>query len=169
MATSKIAVNVYDGTRQLLSNASEVFVRIIDGNQKSLVASHLQAAKVLFADLPVYNNFGDDYTVLVSKDGYLGAGFRPVRVVAGGSVPVDVMLLPKKRRYDFARASWTSLKASRPTLFALLAAHAPSDEARHPKGRRAVIPSVSWCMWPWHGSNSQAQISNLLRAFHGIN
>lgn len=85
----------------------------------------------------MHSNYGDDYTVLVSTSGYMGAGFRPVRVVPGGSVPVDVVLLPKKRRYDFASASWTSLKASRPTLFALLAAQATSDEAR--QRYRAVL------------------------------
>jgi len=44
-------------------------VRIVEGNQRQLVWQDYSAKDLSF-DLPFYDSFGDNYSILVSADGY---------------------------------------------------------------------------------------------------
>ena len=64
-----------------------LLIRIRDGNQKELVSDFYKNPSILFEGLPFYNNFGDNYAVLASVDGYDQAGFYPVHVSPPSSNP----------------------------------------------------------------------------------
>ena len=113
-------VNVFDGTRQPLTTNKQILIRIIDGNQKEQSADFHNGPSVEFTGLPIFDNFGDNYTVIVSASGFLDAGFTPVKVRAGTVQVVDLMLLPRNSAYNFAAARWATLRQAFPKLFELV-------------------------------------------------
>ena len=67
------------------------------------------AANVLAVPAAALRGSADNYTVLVTCDGYRDAGFFPVKVSPDAPSRVDLMLVPKRARYRFP--SWDELKA----------------------------------------------------------
>jgi hypothetical protein len=117
---ANLLVRIFDGSRQPLATAKKLLIRVIDGNQKHILADFHSGPFVKFDDLPVFDNFGDDYTVIVSADGYLQAGFVPIHIRRGVLQTVDLMLLPRDSTFNFAGARWSVIEQAFPKLFQLL-------------------------------------------------
>src|SRR5262245_668074 len=105
-STSTLTINVFDGTRNLLKPGVDILYRLFDGTQKARAPQELPRSSVRFPDLPFFNNFADNYRVVVSADGYNQAGFTPVPLSPAHPSELDVMLLPKKNSLNFADAGW---------------------------------------------------------------
>lgn len=118
--TGSLTINIFDGTRQLVPQGTRVLVRILDGNQKFVVDHYYSGPSIRFDGLPFYDNFGDNYTVIVWTPGYEQAGFTPVKIKPGTVPVVDLMLLPSKHAFDFSEASFNVLKLSHPQLWLLI-------------------------------------------------
>lgn len=114
--TSTLTINAYDGTRNLLSQGVSILFRIFDENQKAIVTKEVANPSVRFTELPFYDNFGDNYRVVIYADGYYSAGFVPVPLSPAKPVTLDLVLLPKKNKFDFTKAGWDSMKAVYPFL-----------------------------------------------------
>jgi len=127
--TGSLMVNVFDGTRQPIRAGTQILVRVIDGNQKQILNQFYTVPNIEVEGLPIYNNFGDNYTVLVSADGYKDAGFTPVKMFAGAVQSVDLMLMPNDATFNFHDAAWPTLKQTHPNFAALLAQGAADDNA----------------------------------------
>jgi hypothetical protein len=125
-----LMVNIFDGTRHPILPSSDLLYRIIDGNQKSIVTRNAKGSSLFTEGLPFYDNFGDNYTVLVSGDGWFQAGSFPVHVSNVRLTNLDLMLIPKKSRLDFDNASWDKLQQTQPTVWQLLAAGAPGGDGQ---------------------------------------
>ncbi len=125
--TGSLMVNVFDGTRQPVTEGLQLLVRILDGNQNELITEFYRQPSILFRGLPFYNNFGDNYTVVVSADDYAQAGFTPVKISPNTVQHIDVMLLPKDGTFNFRDALWPTLQQSRPKFAALLGHGAAND------------------------------------------
>ena len=69
-----IQLNVFDGTRELFPNGVNLLIRISDGSQQQLVDDFFKKSSIQFS-VPFSDNFKDNYTLLVSCDGYRDAGF----------------------------------------------------------------------------------------------
>ena len=121
-------VNVFDGTRNLYSGEAQLLITVRDGNQTIRSAAFHDRPDVFFTGLPLFNNFGDNYTFIASADGYKDAGFFPVKLAANVDQIVDLMLIPNSRTFNFANATWNALANSRPELKTLLAKGAASDD-----------------------------------------
>jgi hypothetical protein len=117
---ASLLVNVVDGTRQPLVTDKKLLVRVIDGNQKEQSADFHNGPVVRFNDLPVFDNFGDNYTVIAAADRYLQAGFTPIAIKRGVLQIVNLMLLPRDANFNFALARWALLPQAFPKLFELL-------------------------------------------------
>ncbi len=130
--TGSIVVNVYDGQRRLVKPGTKLLVRIIDGNQKFIVDRYYDGPSIRFDGLPFYDNFGDNYTVIVWTDGYRQAGFTPVKISnKPEQTPVlDLMLMPSKYTIDFSQASFNALKAAHSPILPLLLSGDSEDVAR---------------------------------------
>ena len=126
--TGSLMVNVFDGTRQLISGSVKLLVRVIDGNQKEIVSDFYNKPSIFFEGLPFYNNFGDNYTVVVSADGYVQAGFTPIKIAPNTVQHVDLMLLGREATFSFRDALWAALNQSH-SKFAALLAHGAADDA----------------------------------------
>jgi hypothetical protein len=122
-------VNVFDGTRNLYSDDAPILVTVRDGNQKEQSAKFHDDPSVFFTGLPLFNNFGDDYTFLASADHYKDAGFFPVKLAANVDLTVDLMLIPKSNSFNFAQATWGALGSARPAFKTLFANGAADDTA----------------------------------------
>jgi hypothetical protein len=109
-------INVFDGTRQPFSEGADILYRVIDGNQKQIYAQDQKKSSLYFKGLPFYDNFGDNYTVIVSSDGYRQAGFTPIKLSPTISSRVDLMLIPDDGQFNFSAASWDWTKANLPFL-----------------------------------------------------
>lgn len=123
----RIMLNVFDGTRQLITGGTELLLTVTDGNQKQILRKTYSTPSTLFTDLPLFNNFGDNYTTLASSDGYKDAGFFPVHIAANVDQIVDLMLIPSQNRLNFSEASWQKLGQQRPSLQSLFAKGAADD------------------------------------------
>jgi hypothetical protein len=112
---SSLQIKVYDGTRQPLADGTDVLYRIIDGNQKQLFVQDENFSS-LSLKVPFYDNFGDNYTVIVFSDGYKQAGFTPVKLSPSLDTNIDLMLIPKDGHPNFAMAPWNFIKTQLPFL-----------------------------------------------------
>jgi hypothetical protein len=121
-----VTVNVFDGTRQLIKAGTQILFTIIDGSQNRLFRDFVSGPTVLF-NLPIHNNFADNYSIVAFAEGSDQAGFQPVTVGPNAPQKLDVMLLPKNGGFNFAQAKLSDLQAQRPKVAQILAASAPGD------------------------------------------
>ena len=112
---SKLELRIFDGSRQPFSAPANFLVTIFDGNQKQLFRDYIQSNSKEF-DLPFYDNFGDNYRVIVSADNYQQAGFVPVVLSNQYSRKLDVMLIPNDPGFSFVNARWDAVSAKYPFL-----------------------------------------------------
>jgi len=112
---SKLQLRVFDGTRQLFSAPAQFLVTITDGNRTQQVRDYYQANDIIF-DLPFFDNFGDNYTVVVWAKGYKQAGFTPVTLSDQYLKTLDIMLIPDKPGFSFVDARWDPARALYPFL-----------------------------------------------------
>ena len=125
--TGSLMVNIFDGTRQPIGAGTQVLLTIIDGNQKQIVRDYYPVPQKF--EVPIYDNFGDNYTVLASAKGCKDAGFTPVKMVAGAVQSVDLMLMPNDATFNFRDALWPTLKQAHPDFAAILTQGAANDGA----------------------------------------
>jgi hypothetical protein len=116
MATGKIIINFFDGTRQPF--ATRVLLAVTDGNKRTVFRDFVQASTVSI-DVPFFDNSGDQYTVLASPDKGLDAGFFPVNVSPTADQQVFLMFLPKEQDAEYNFASWKDLQQHSPRLVEL--------------------------------------------------
>ena len=122
-------LNLFDGTRQLYSDKPQILVTVRDGNQKEVHREFHKQSSIFFTGLPIFNNYGDNYTFLAFADGYKQSGFFPVHLATNVDASVDLMLLPSDAEFNFADATWKALDKTRPELKTLLAQGAASEAA----------------------------------------
>jgi hypothetical protein len=125
----RATVNVFDGTRNPYSDHAQTLITVRDGNQKTQSREFHKVSSVLFTGLPLFNNFGDDYTFLAAADGYKDAGYFPVRLAQNIETTVDLMLLPKSNAFNFDRARWKNLGAVRAVFQSLFANGSATPDA----------------------------------------
>lgn len=114
---SKLRLRIFDGTRQPFASPAQFLVRIVDGNQKQQVWESYPQNDLTF-ELPFFNNFGDNYSVLVSLGGYKQAGFVPVKLSDAYLTTLDIMLISNEPSFNFADGLWPAAKAAYPFLAA---------------------------------------------------
>lgn len=125
MAKARLVVNIFDGTRQLLKG-TKILLRVRDGDQRAVFDGYIKSpTKIL--DVPFYDNLRDNYTVLASADGFMDAGFFPVKVSSRIVRPVFLMLLPRNSEFNFFEASWMRLKETNRGLCDLFSQGALDD------------------------------------------
>src|SRR5277367_3463292 len=98
---SKLRLRIFDGTRQPFTAPAQFLVRIVDGNQKQQVWQYYPQNDLTF-DPQFFDNFGDNYRVLVSSDGYKQAGFVPVKLSNSYLTTLDIMLINNTPSFNFA-------------------------------------------------------------------
>jgi hypothetical protein len=126
--SATIKVNVFDGTRQLLSKKTNILITILDGFKKQVFRDFKKSPSVSFR-VPFHNGPGDDYTVVAFADGFTQAGFFPVRVSNLVAENVDIMLLPKEAGFNFSGAKWEAIEKTHPGWMALFRSGAATDAA----------------------------------------
>ena len=122
--TGRILLQVVDGERKPMTR--DILVRVIDGDKQQVLSAFLPGPTIDIK-VPTFDNTRDFYTVLASVDGFVQAGFFPVKVAANTLRPVFLMLLPKNGRPKFTRATWSKLKGEDPEVLELFMADAPSE------------------------------------------
>jgi hypothetical protein len=116
--TSTLRLRIFDGSRQLFSKPADFLVRIVDGNQTQQVWRDYTENDITFNGLPFYNNLFDNYTVVVSSDGYKQAGYQPVKLSNSYTTTLDIMLIAKDPGFSFVNARWDTAKADYPFVAA---------------------------------------------------
>jgi hypothetical protein len=114
--TSSLRLRIFDGSRQLFSAPANFLVRIVDGNQKQQFWDYIHTNQQLFEGLPFFDNFGDNYTVVVSTDGYMQAGYFPVKLTNAAVRTLDIMLIRDDPGFSFVNARWPAAKSAFPFL-----------------------------------------------------
>jgi len=112
---SKLNLRIFDGTRQPFAAPAQFLVRIVDGNQTQQLWQYYPQNDITF-DLPFFDNFGDNYSVLVSSEGYKQAGFVPVKLSDSYDRTLDIMLIKNDPGFNFATAPWPVAKTTYPFI-----------------------------------------------------
>lgn len=107
-----MVVTVYDGIRQPIQ-AGDFLIRIFDGFQNQLFDKDRPAPTTVFK-LPFHDNLQDNCRVLVSGDGFVGAGFSPVKLSLKAVAMVDLMLLQHGANFKFP--TWADVKTTDPVI-----------------------------------------------------
>src|ERR1017187_70051 len=146
---ANIILNVYDGKRQLLDKAVRWSAQAIDGrslnDRKTLLFPDLHGGSQLL-NVPFFDNFGDDYTIIVTADGFQMNAWRPVTVSSLGPVNADILLLPNNGAPHFAGATWDQLSQLRPHVAKMIRACSPTPQAAaamYTSGYENRAPSIA--------------------------
>jgi hypothetical protein len=123
---ARIILNVFDGTRHLIDPTVKLLVTLRDGNQNQVHRGNHFGPSVEF-DVDFFNNFGDNYAVIVFANKHLQAGLHPVKVRPTAPQAVNIMLLPKKNQFNFDEASFAKLKKHHGKLAEMLAGAFPTE------------------------------------------
>lgn len=103
--SARIRLMVYDGSRRPFSARQSLLLRVHNGESIDPVTKILNTKSadegVVFLDVDYYDNFSDNYTVLVSADGYRDTGFFPVKVSPKALADLSVMLMPNNPSFQF--------------------------------------------------------------------
>ena len=113
---SSLRLRIFDGSRQPFSAPAQFLVRIVDGNQTQRIWQNYSANDLTFNDLPFYDNLFDNYTVVVSANGYQQAGFVPVKLSNRYLTTQDIMLIPNDPGFSFANARWPVASSKYPFI-----------------------------------------------------
>src|SRR5713101_4792536 len=112
-----MVVTLYDGTRKPIQD-KDFLIRIFDGFQNQLFDDFRPAPTTLF-HLPFRDNLQDNCRVLASGDGYVDAGFTPVKLSPQAVAGVDLMLLQDEAEFKFQ--TWDTVKTTDPTVASFIA------------------------------------------------
>jgi len=116
--TSALRLRIFDGSRRLFSKPARFLVKIVDGNQTQHVWHDYPQNDITFNGLPFYNNLFDNYTVVVSSDGYKQAGYQPVKLSNAYTTTLDIMLIANDPGFSFVNARWDTAKVDYPFVAA---------------------------------------------------
>jgi hypothetical protein len=147
MDNSTLKLNVFDGSRQPIPADEKILFTITDGNARQLFRDFYRSGTTF--DVPFYDNFGDNYTVVGFLDGHDQAGFTPVKCSPQTPQSLDIMLLKKNAGFNFASARWDDLAAANPLLSGILAHGAADDGAARDRYTQLmeIRPAVLACLF----------------------
>jgi hypothetical protein len=91
---------------------------VLDGRHREVVSDWYKGSEIVVQGLDVADNLDDLYTVLVHADGYFESGVYPIRISAGQTVPVALMLAPKDGAFHFQ--AYRTLRARSPRIAKLI-------------------------------------------------
>src|SRR5713226_8185730 len=115
---ARIRLTIYDGARQAFSEKHDVLLRVHNGQTTDSVTKTLNMQSmdegVVLLDVDFFDNFADNYTVLVSADDYRDAGFFPVKVSPRMAQEVNLMLVPSDATFQFD--PWDVVTANHPKI-----------------------------------------------------
>jgi len=114
--TSTLRLRIFDGSRQPFSKPANFLVKIVDGYQVQHICHDYPQNDITFEGLPFYNNLFDNYTVVVSSDGYKQAGYQPVKLSNAYTTTLDIMLIPNDPGFSFVNARWNTAKVDYPFI-----------------------------------------------------
>ena len=121
-----MVVTVYDGSRQPIQGEDSL-IRIFDGFQNKLFDDYRPAPTTVFR-LPYRDNLQDNCTVLATGDGYVDAGFTPVKLSLAAVAMVDLMLLQDAATFKFLL--WDALKTTDSTVANFISLGSTDAEAQ---------------------------------------
>jgi hypothetical protein len=126
---SVIKINVFFGTRQPIPSGTSLLFTVVNGNQQVVYRNFQTTSSLTLTGLPYFDNFGDNYSVVVAATGYAQAGFYPVRVSPQAPAVIDLMLLRNNADFNFNDARWDLLRQNHPEYAALLTAGVDDNAA----------------------------------------
>jgi hypothetical protein len=132
--SGSILIKLVDGTRQPLPATVQWSAKIFDGRSPSEWQENDitgSGSAELVKGLTFFDNFFDNYTVIVSANGYQGAAWKPVHIDPAKPAAVDLMLIPKDAHLNFSGASWQTLNSVRPRFAQILSTSINDAEARY--------------------------------------
>ncbi len=129
-----LKVNLFSGARTPLPAGTRALLNVRNGNQQQVNLpdnGFFTSANIEITGLPFYDNFGDNYAVVASADGYEQAGFYPIALKPATPAVVDVMLVGNNATFNFRNARWSALAPQYATLLRAGAADDASAADRY--------------------------------------
>ncbi len=118
--TGKIILQVVNGARQPF--VGDIDIRLFDGDKNGGAQITRKGPAIIIDNIPCFDNTRDDYTVLVSANGMVQAGYFPAKVAPNTLRPVFLMLLPRNGGFNFNQAHWNDIATTHPETQKILGA-----------------------------------------------
>ena len=115
-----LTINIFAGTREPMPIGTNVLFTVKNGIQQTVYRDFKKTPSLTLDGLSLFDNFGDNYTVLAFAEGYAQVGFTPVKISPRYPASVDLMLVRKEGAFDFQNARWDLLRQNRPHFARLL-------------------------------------------------
>lgn len=132
--TGSILINLVDGTRQPLSAGVKWSATIHDGRPPSQWKQRTvqgSGSPELVKGLTYFDNFFDQYTVIVRAKRYHDAAWMPANISPARPAAVHLMLLPKDGHVNFSGAGWQTLSSQRPRFAEILSSGTDDPATRY--------------------------------------
>jgi hypothetical protein len=117
-----------------------------DSRGQNRVSRFVNGNVIHVKDLEIHDNNDDDLAVIASAQGCADAGFFPVRIAADTPAQVDLLLPPKTATFNFFAATWDSLRAMRPQVYAFLKGDDEKDSGEKFMTLRDTSPQGVACL-----------------------
>ncbi len=115
---AQIKLAIYDGARKPFTEKETVLLRVHNGQTTDSFTRTLNTKSLgdgeITLNVDFFDNFADNYTVLVTADDYQDSGFFPVKVSPRVPRDVSLMLVPKKPTFEFD--TWDTITANHPKI-----------------------------------------------------
>ena len=113
---AQIRLRIYDGARKPFAEKQSVLLRVHNGQTTDSVTKTLNTKSLnegeLILNVDFFDNFADNYTIVVSANDYRDTGFFPVKVSPRSVRDVSLMLVPDEPSFQFD--PWGKLAANHP-------------------------------------------------------
>jgi hypothetical protein len=147
--TGSIRINLVDGSRQPLGDKVQWSATMHDGRSPDdweLSRIDGQGPIELVEGLQFFDNFRDNYTVIVNADGYDDAGWMPVPISTKAPAPVSLMLVRNDSHPNFSDANWEAVKTLRPRFAEIISAGIGDPANRYAALQEAGGGLVAACL-----------------------
>jgi hypothetical protein len=157
-----ILIKLWDGTRHLLAgDPKKLFTSTVENPVHGARGQSSNPGPEIQFSVEVFDGPDTAYTANVSHHGYYDAGYFPVEPKAGATVVVDLMMLPKKAKFDFAGADWASLHQKYPKIASRLSAGFASPDIARANYERVMkdMPKSLACFFNITTAMDQIQLA----------
>jgi hypothetical protein len=170
--TAQIRLKLYDGGREPFSERQSILLRVHNGQTTQSITRVLNTKSLpegeVLLTVDFFDNFADNYTILVSADGYRDAGFFPVKVSQQSVTNVSLMLIPNDPHLQFD--DWDRLNSGHSSIAKFLSLSAGNDPKANYDSIVEDRPKETACLLNLATAMSQIFLANgtPLDYFRGI-
>ena len=125
---AKIILSLYSGSRKPFSTDKELILRVHNGQSTDWITKTLEpiAGKTVTLIVDFFDNFADNYAVLISCTGFKDSGYFPIAVSTIKDAFLNLMVVSSEPEFHFLK--WEDIRANHPVIAKFLSLGMPQGQ-----------------------------------------